>query len=36
MVRDGLAPMGDYIPLWWELFAFQNIVALAPQTKFED
>jgi len=36
MVRDGLAPMGDYILLWWELFAFQNIVALAPQTKFED
>jgi FkbM family methyltransferase len=35
MLRDGLAPMGEYIPLWWELFAFQNIVALAPQTKLE-
>jgi hypothetical protein len=28
MLRDGLVPLGCYSPLWCELFAFQNIVAL--------
>ncbi len=28
MLRDGLSPLGSYSPLWCELFAFQNIVAL--------
>lgn len=28
MLRDGLVPLGIYSPLWCEIYAFQNIVAL--------
>ncbi|KAM3098416.1 FkbM family methyltransferase [Phormidesmis sp. 146-12] len=28
LLPDGLIPMGDYSPMHWEIFAYQNIVAI--------
>jgi FkbM family methyltransferase len=28
LVRDGLAPLGDYDPLYWEIFKWQNVVCI--------
>lgn len=32
MLPDGLVPLGEYNPLMWELFAYQNIVAIHRKT----